>query len=48
MIVRVRVRKTQPDDSGESHERIFVYAGIMTYEKRNGRGLRIANLSTFA
>ena len=48
IIVRVRARKTQPDDSDEPHERNFVYVGIMTHEKRNGRRLRILKVSTFA
>jgi hypothetical protein len=48
MIVRTKVRRTQPDASGAKHERQFIYAGIMTYEKRDGRWLRVANVSTFA
>jgi hypothetical protein len=48
MIVRVQVRRTQTDATGTTRERAFVYAGIMTYEKRAGRWLRIANVSTFA
>jgi hypothetical protein len=47
MIVRIKVRRTQRDESGKENERSFVYAGIMTYEKRNGKWLRIANVSTF-
>jgi hypothetical protein len=47
MIVRTRVRRTQKSDSGEVRDTSFVYAGIMTYEKRQGKWLRIANVSTF-
>ena len=39
---RLRVRRI--DKSGES---TFVYAGMMGYEKRNGRWTRVANASTF-
>lgn len=48
MIVRNRVRKTQIQDDGTVGERKFIYAGIMTYAKHEGRWLRIANVSTFA
>lgn len=47
MIVRTRVRRTQKDASGSIKERKFVYAGIMTYEKRDGKWIRVANVSTF-
>ena len=47
MIVRNKVRRTQKLPSGEAKERAFVYAGIMTYEKRQGKWVRIANVSTF-
>ena len=47
MIVRNKVRRTQKLASGEVKERAFVYAGIMTYEKRQGKWVRIANVSTF-
>jgi hypothetical protein len=47
MIVRTRVRRTQKDASGKEVERRFVYAGIMTYAKREGRWVRVANVSTF-
>jgi len=47
MIVRTRVRRSQKQESGEEKERIFVYAGIMTYEKQQGKWVRIANVSTF-
>ena len=47
MIVRTKVRRTQKDSSGAEREEKFVYAGIMTYEKRDGRWVRVANVSTF-
>ncbi len=47
MITRVRVRRTQRDAAGAEKEERFVYAGIMTYEKRDGRWVRVANVSTF-
>ena len=40
---RLRVRRVEK--SGQ--EGSFVYAGIMVYEKRDGRWMRIANVSTF-
>jgi hypothetical protein len=46
MIVRIKVKRTQ-SLSNEEKERQFVYAGIMTYEKQNGKWVRIANVSTF-
>ena len=47
MITRIRVRRTQRDREGKQVERKFVYAGIMTYEKRDKKWIRIANVSTF-
>ena len=47
MIVRTKVSRTQKDDAGAERRRQFVYAGIMTYEKQNGKWVRIANVSTF-
>jgi hypothetical protein len=47
MIVRTTVRRTQSDSSGTQQERSFIYAGIMTYEKQDGRWVRVANVSTF-
>ena len=47
MITRIRVRRVQPDAAGVEKEEKFVYAGIMTYEKRDGRWARVANVSTF-
>ena len=46
MITRVRVRRTQETASSVEEEK-FVYAGIMTYEKVQGRWMRVANVSTF-
>ena len=42
LITRIRSRRTQ---AGKEQE--FVYAGIMTYEKRDGKWIRSANVSTF-
>jgi hypothetical protein len=47
MIVRTRIRRVQKNASGEEKEEKAVYAGIMTYEKRDGRWVRVANVSTF-
>lgn len=47
IISRVRVHRTQKDTAGKEQEERFVYAGIMTYEKRDGRWVRVANVSTF-
>ncbi|HYY58547.1 MAG TPA: hypothetical protein VE842_14535 [Pyrinomonadaceae bacterium] len=47
MITRVRVRRVQKDAAGVEREERFVYAGIMTYEKREGKWVRVANVSTF-
>ncbi|HMW01195.1 MAG TPA: hypothetical protein PKE58_13750, partial [Acidobacteriota bacterium] len=47
MIVRTRVRRTQKQADGSDKERSFVYAGIMTYEKKKGKWVRVANVSTF-
>ncbi len=46
MITRLHARRTQVDKSGTSHEREFVYAGIMLYEKKDGKWIRIGNVST--
>ena len=43
ILSRTRVRRVH----GGSEE-AFVYAGIMAYEKRDGRWIRVANASTFA
>ena len=42
MITRLRVRRVQ-----KGNERRFIYAGIMTYERQDGRWMRVANVSTF-
>ncbi len=47
MIVRTRVRRAQTQSDGKETERKFVYAGIMAYEKKGGRWVRVANVSTF-
>jgi hypothetical protein len=47
MIVRTRVSRVQTLSGGEATERRFVYAGIMVYEKKGGRWVRVANVSTF-
>jgi hypothetical protein len=46
MITRTRVRRVQKKADGADEEEKFVYAGIMTYEKRDGRWVRVANVST--
>ena len=46
MIVRTRVRRTQKNSTGQEKEESFVYAGIMTYEKRDGKWRRVANVTT--
>jgi len=47
MITRIRSRRTQKDKTGKEKEEKFVYAGIMIYEKQNGKWVRVANVSTF-
>ena len=47
MITRTRVRRTQQDETGALHEREFIYAGIMIYEKHDKQWVRTANVSTF-
>jgi hypothetical protein len=46
MITRTRVRRVQKKADGAEQEEKFIYAGIMTYEKRDGRWVRVANVST--
>lgn len=46
MITRYKVRRVQKTADGADKEEKFVYAGIMTYEKRDGRWMRVANVST--
>ena len=47
IITRLKVRRTQKDLTGVEREQKFVYAGIMTYEKRNKKWIKVANVSTF-
>lgn len=47
VLSRLRARRTQIDENGAAQSREFVYAGIMVYEKRDGKWLRVANVSTF-
>src|SRR5436190_19686878 len=47
MITRTRIRRVQQNADGAEKEEKAVYAGIMTYEKRDGRRERVANVSTF-
>ena len=47
VITRIKVRRTQKDSAGTVQEQKFVYAGIMTYEKKDGRWIMSANVSTF-
>ncbi len=47
MITRTRVRRVQRNAAGAGQEEKFDYAGIMTYERRDGRWVRVANVSTF-
>ncbi len=47
IVSRLRARRTQIIEEGQVSEREFVYAGIMLYEKRNGKWIRVANVSTF-
>ena len=47
IVTRLGVRRQAPGPDGALQERAFVYAGIMTYEKRDGGWVRVANVSTF-
>jgi hypothetical protein len=47
VVTRLQVRRTSPGADGQPKERSFVYAGLMTYERRDGRYVRTANVSTF-
>jgi hypothetical protein len=47
MITQTKVRRVQTDETGTGREREFIYAGIMTYEKRGGEWRCTANVSTF-
>ena len=48
MITNTKVRLTKTGEDGSESETAFVYAGILTYEKRDGRWVRTTNVSTFA
>lgn len=48
VISRMAVTRTEPDVAGGSQTRSFTYAGIMTYEKTDGKWVKVANVSTFA
>ena len=45
-IVVLTSRRVQKKANGAEQEEKFVCAGIMTYEKRDGRWVRVANVST--
>lgn len=47
MITRTMVRRTLTGADGNVREQAFIYAGIMTYERRDGGWVRTANVSTF-
>src|SRR5438045_7942898 len=44
MITRTRVRRVQKKAVGAEREEKFVSAGMMTYEKRDGRWVRVVNV----
>ena len=46
VISHVAVTRTEPDGKGGTRTRSFTYAGIMTYEKTDGKWLKVANVST--
>ena len=47
VISRQAVTRTEPDGAGGTRTRSFTYAGIMTYEKTDGKWMKVANISTF-
>ena len=47
VISQQAVTRTEPDGAGGTRTRSFTYAGIMTYEKPNGKWMKVANVSTF-
>jgi len=47
VISQQAVTRTEPDGAGGTRTRSFTYAGIMTYEKTNGKWMKVANVSTF-
>ncbi len=46
MITQVKVRRTLIDEDGVTQVREFIYAGILTYKKREGQWVCTANVST--
>jgi len=48
MISNTKVRLTKTGEDGSEFEMAFVYAGILTFERRDGRWVRTTNVSTFA
>ena len=47
VVSRMAVTRTEPADDGGRQTRSFTYAGIMTYEKVDGKWMKVANASTF-
>jgi hypothetical protein len=47
VVSRMAVERSEPDPTGGRRDRTFTYAGIMTYQKRDGRWMKVANVSTF-
>src|SRR3954468_16868120 len=47
MITRTRIRRVQKNASGGEKEETAAHPGDMTYEKRDGKWVRVANVSTF-
>ena len=47
MIVRLRVRRTKTVAGAAPAQEQFIYAGITTFAKRNGKWVKTANVSTF-
>lgn len=47
VVSRLRLERTAPGEDGAPRRQAFVYAGIMAYERRAGRWVRTANVSTF-
>jgi len=47
VVSRMAVTRTEPADDGDRQTRSFTYAGIMTYEKVDGKWMKVANVSTF-
>jgi len=47
VISQFEVTRTEPDGEGGTRTRSFTYAGIMTYEKIDGKWMKVANVTTF-